>query len=95
MGATNQPSRVGPAATHAHMQDTLKALHLQDVPPWQIAGGTAAAALVAYSLYRERKGLRRAAAELVGGMATGLSQIAGMATGFQPNAMVAVPRPHG
>lgn len=74
------------------VQETLRALHLQDVPVWQLAGGAAAFALLTYSLYRERRSVRRAAGGLAGGVASGLVQIASMATGFQPDAMVVAPR---
>ncbi|KIZ01792.1 hypothetical protein MNEG_6167 [Monoraphidium neglectum] len=85
--------RAGQLRAAPVVQDTLRLLHLEDVPAWQIAGGAAAAALVAFSVYRERRGIRRAAVGAASGLLAGLSQVAAMATGFEPNAMAAVPRP--
>jgi hypothetical protein len=73
-------------------QGALEAAGLQDTPGWQLVGGAAAAALVAYACYRERRGLRRGAAALLGGAASGLAQLAGLATGLRPDAMAAAPR---
>ncbi|KAI8472322.1 MAG: hypothetical protein J3K34DRAFT_519801 [Monoraphidium minutum] len=74
--------------------DALRALRLDRVPPWQLAAGGAAAAALGYSLYRERRAARRAAARLAGGALAALSQVAAMATGFEPDAMAAAPRAH-
>jgi uncharacterized membrane protein YdcZ (DUF606 family) len=68
-------------------QDTLKALNLQDVPPWELAGGAAAAVLLTYTLYRNRRRVRRAAADF----AAGVAQTAQMAVGMSVNPMAAVP----
>ncbi|GBF88002.1 hypothetical protein Rsub_00714 [Raphidocelis subcapitata] len=74
------------------VQGALEAAGLRDAAPWQLASGAAAAALVAYAVYRERRGVRRGAAALLGGAASGLAQLAGMATGVRPDAMAAAPR---
>jgi hypothetical protein len=70
-------------------QGALGVLHLQDVPPWELAGGAGLAVLVSYSLYRERRNLKRAAASL----ASSVAQTAGMALGGlrSLNAMGAAP----
>ena len=65
----------------------LEALGLEGAPAWQVAGGAAAAALVAYALHRERRSIKRGAR----GVAVGLAQLAAMATGFAPDAMAAAP----
>ncbi len=77
------------------MQGALRALGLEEVPPWQLAGGAAAGALLAFSLFRERRALRRGARGAAAGAAAALAQLAGMATGLSPNAMAAAPaRPY-
>lgn len=75
------------AAAAAAAQDALKALNLQDVPPWELAGGAAAAALLTYTLYRNRRRVRRAAADF----AAGVAQTARMGLGMSVNPMAAVP----
>ena len=76
-------------------QGALRAVGLEAVPPWQLAGGAAAGALLAFSLLRERRALRRGARSAAVGAAAGLAQLAGMAMGFAPAAMAAPPaRPY-
>jgi hypothetical protein len=82
-----------PAPPPRPQQDALAALGLQNMPRWQLAGGAAAGALVAFSLYRERRTLRRGGARVAAGAAAALSQLAGLALGGAgPSAMAAAPR---
>jgi hypothetical protein len=70
------------------LQGTLYALHLQDLQPYEVVGGAALAGLVGYSVYRERRAIKKAAADL----AAGVFQTAQMALGFTVvNPMGAVP----
>lgn len=69
------------------LQDALKAVNLQDIPPWELAAGSAAAVLLLYSLYRNRRRAKRAAADF----AAGVAQTAQMAIGMPVNPMAAVP----
>jgi hypothetical protein len=57
------------------------------VPAWELASGAAAAVLLTYGLYRNRRRVRRAAADF----AAGVSQTARMALGVSVNPMAAVP----
>lgn len=75
------------AAAIAAIQDALKAFNLQDVPPWELAGGAAAAAVLTYTLYRNRRRVRRAVADF----AAGVGSTAQMALGMSVNPMAAVP----
>lgn len=70
-----------------HLQDALKAFNLQDIPPWELASGAAAAVLLTYGLYRNRRRVKRAAKDFVSGVA----QTAQMALGTSVNPMAAVP----
>ena len=62
---------------------------MQDVPPWELATGAAAAVLLGYGLYRHRRRVKRTAADFV----TGVAQTAQMAVGLSGpvNPMAAVP----
>lgn len=70
------------------VQGVLHALHLHELQPYEVVGGAALAGLVGWSVYRERRAIKRAAADL----AAGVAQTARMALGFTVvNPMGAVP----
>ncbi|WIA12476.1 hypothetical protein OEZ85_012511 [Tetradesmus obliquus] len=70
------------------VQGVLHALHLQELQPYEVVGGAALAGLVGWSVYRERRAMKRAVADL----AAGVAQTARVALGFTVvNPMGAVP----
>ncbi len=73
------------------VQETLQRLHMEELTPLQLAGGTAAAAVMGYAVWRERKTIKQAAANAAVGLTAGVAQTVGMALGFAPNAMNAAP----
>jgi hypothetical protein len=84
-GLTHLPPVASPA--HPRVQDTVQLLHMDAVEPWQVAAGGTVAAVVAYALYRERRGIRRGLRRAAGGLAG----VAGMVLGVTPNPMAAAP----
>jgi hypothetical protein len=78
-------------SSHAYpagaMQATTHALNMEDTPGWQVATAVAAAALVGFSVYRERKAIRKALVRF----SQGVGATAVMGLGFTPNAMGAAP----
>lgn len=78
------------------VQSALSALNLEGATPGQVAAGAGAAALVAYSLWRERRAVKAAGRRAARAAAAALAQTAGMAFGFAaggaPNPMAAAPR---
>jgi hypothetical protein len=79
-------------ASSPTVQGALSALNLEGAGPGQVAAGAGAAALVAYSLWRERRAVKGAARRAAAAAAAALMQTGGMAFGLVPNPMAAAPR---